>query len=68
MPNSNYVAGRAFEYQIVKLFKENGYEATRTAGSHGTWDIIALKRTPTKEYEVRLLVLAQCKTRQREDL
>ena len=67
MPNSNYIAGRSFEYQIVKLFKDNGYEATRTAGSHGPWDIIALKRTPTKEYEVRLLVLAQCKTRQRAD-
>ncbi len=42
MPNSNYVRGRAFEYQIVKHFRDLGYEAFRTAGSHGKFDVVAV--------------------------
>jgi Holliday junction resolvase len=54
MPNANYLAGRRFEYEIVELFKARGYEATRTAGSHGTYDVVA--RDPKRPVE-----FIQCK-------
>lgn len=43
MPNKNYLRGRRFEYEVAKTLKEQGYEVMRTAGSHGKFDIIALR-------------------------
>lgn len=41
-PNKNYLAGRRFEYDRMKHYKEVlKLDAVRTAGSHGKWDIIA---------------------------
>lgn len=54
MPNKNYVAGRSFEYETVNEWKEKGYSATRTAGSHGSADIIAFRHD-------RPVELIQCK-------
>jgi Holliday junction resolvase len=54
MPNSNYVSGRAFEYERVDAWKQLGYEAQRSAGSHGKYDVIAIR-------EDRGVVLIQCK-------
>ena len=42
-PNPNYKAGRAFEYERRLAWRKEGYEALRTAGSHGSFDIIAVK-------------------------
>jgi Restriction endonuclease len=42
MPNKNYLKGRRFEYAIMKSFREDGYDVSRTAGSHGKFDIIAI--------------------------
>ena len=41
MPNSNYTAGRALEYRVIKDLRSKGLEALRTAGSHGVADIVA---------------------------
>lgn len=39
MPNRNYEQGRAFEYEIVHELRGEGYEAGRTGGSHGIFDV-----------------------------
>lgn len=43
MPNKNYEAGRAFEYQVRDVFVACGfdpYECGRSAGSHGRYDVL----------------------------
>jgi Holliday junction resolvase len=59
MPNKNYIAGRAFEYEVVDEWRGKGYAATRTAGSHGSADIIAFRPD-------RIVELIQCKRVTRE--
>lgn len=63
--NKRYTDGVRFEREVVQLFRDAGYECTRSAGSHGVWDFTALKTTRTKEREVRVVVLGQCKYRDR---
>src|SRR5574342_206127 len=41
MANKNYLAGRRLEYEVIKLLRASGMEATRTAGSHGWVDVVA---------------------------
>lgn len=43
MSNRNYLAGRRLEYETIKTKQNEGYEAVRTAGSHGKYDVIAFK-------------------------
>lgn len=43
MPNSNYLRGRRWEYAVKKDLESLGYAVMRTAGSHGPFDLIALK-------------------------
>ncbi len=41
---ANYRGGRAKEYEVInKYLKPQGFKCTRSAGSHGTWDIISWK-------------------------
>jgi len=40
---SRYRLGRRLEYRIKKLLEEHGYEVIRSAGSHGRWDLVAVK-------------------------
>lgn len=53
MSNSNYVSGRAKEYQTKKALEKLGYGCTRASGSHGPFDIIAYSKS-----EIRFI---QCK-------
>ena len=46
MPNLAYLRGRRLEWAVQKLFKDAGYVAMRTSGSHGLADVIVC-RTPT---------------------
>ena len=39
---TNYTKGRRVEYEIVHLLESVGYTCTRSAGSHGFWDVIAI--------------------------
>lgn len=41
MPNKNYQRGVRWERELVKLCKKCGCTATRSAGSHGLWDVVA---------------------------
>lgn len=41
-PVTNYERGRAFEYERMKAFRDDGHEVMRTAGSHGKFDLIAI--------------------------
>lgn len=43
MPNRNYLVGRALEYSEKKQLEEEGWEVLRTSGSHGRFDLIAIK-------------------------
>ena len=62
---ANYHAGRRFEWEIADLFKREGYTVSRTAGSHGEFDLLATKRTSRNRKRIFLVVLAQCKRTQR---
>ncbi len=41
MPNANYRSGAAAERDVKKILESEGWTATRSAGSHGKWDVIA---------------------------
>jgi hypothetical protein len=43
MPNRNYINGRAYEYKAKQLLEAQGYTTIRTAGSHGPYDLLAMK-------------------------
>lgn len=50
MPNSNYQAGRRFEYERMAAWRSKGYEVLRTAGSHGAYDLIAFRKDRLPEF------------------
>jgi hypothetical protein len=43
LPNRNYNRGRAFEYARKKAWEKVGYIVLRTAGSHGDFDLVAVR-------------------------
>ena len=45
LPNKNYLAGRRVEYALCKLGRDRGWEAQRSAGSHGKWDCVWFRPT-----------------------
>ena len=53
--NKNYQAGRRFEYQVQKQYRDSGFTVLRMAGSKGPVDLVALN--------VDTVVCIQCKTR-----
>lgn len=40
---TQYARGRRKEYEVVKRFRAHGWLAQRSAGSHGLWDVVAVK-------------------------
>lgn len=44
MPNRHYIAGRAFEYRVIRDLQERGFWCIRAAGSKGAVDILALAK------------------------
>jgi Holliday junction resolvase len=63
MSNPNYERGRRLEFEVRKLFRDAGYDIVeRTAGSHGEFDVIAMKNVGTVEKQVWFTCLMQCKT------
>lgn len=54
MPNVNYLRGRAFEYEIMKAWVATGHSVMRTAGSHGLFDLVAIRNDG--------ITLIQCKS------
>lgn len=39
---TQYQRGRAKEWAVCKRLRENGYEAIRSAGSHGLFDVVGV--------------------------
>lgn len=58
-----YEKGVRYEREIMKLFADNGYEVSRTAGSHSMFDTIAVKKTHSNEYITYICVLMQQKVK-----
>lgn len=54
---TNYTRGRTTEYKAVNELKKLGYQATRTAGSHSPFDVIAWNNQ-----EIRFIQLKRTKT------
>jgi Holliday junction resolvase len=57
MPNSNYNRGRRFEWELKRDLENDGFLVTRASGSHGVFDLIALK----EEHDESIAWLIQCK-------
>lgn len=57
--NSNYNAGRAFEYKTKKAWEQAGYTVIRSAGSHGPADLVAF----CPDCKVYLIQCKRVKTR-----
>jgi len=58
--NRNYTAGRSYEYKAKKVLEREGYTVTRAAGSHGKWDLIAVKEGSSEP--VRCIQIKRTKT------
>lgn len=43
MANKNYLRGRRLEYKIKHDYEREGWTVMRTAGSHGPYDLIAIR-------------------------
>ena len=61
-PNLNYERGVRLEREVVRIFKENGFEAVRTAGSHSQWDVILVKESSELK-KICFVAFVQCKTK-----
>jgi hypothetical protein len=57
--NKNYQAGRRAEYECMKRWRAKDYIAVRSAGSHGPWDVCAVRWDRPTE-------LIQCKVTESE--
>jgi Holliday junction resolvase len=54
LPNKHYLRGRRLEWQVKKDLEAEGWQVFRTAGSHGKYDLIAIRKG-----DLRLI---QCKS------
>lgn len=61
-----YAKGRAIEYEVKRIFEENGWIVTRSAASKGPWDLVAVKITPKNKKVVYMVCLMQVKSRGRK--
>ena len=59
---SNYKKGVRLEREVVKIFKENGYNALRTAGSHSPYDVVIWKETGENK-KICFVAFIQCKVK-----
>jgi hypothetical protein len=67
MPNKHYLKGRRAEYLFIKELRRWGYEARRTAGSHGPFDIVALDQSEMFNHPVRLIQVKAVKTERQKN-
>lgn len=67
MPNPNYTRGVRFEYARKRVWEGRGYLVLRTAGSHGAWDLVAIRHDAPVEL-IQCKVLKAGTTKQAEAL
>ena len=58
--------GRNYEYEVMKIFKEKGYDVQRAAGSHSPFDLICVKysenaSSTVKNKKICFVAFVQCK-------
>lgn len=58
MPNANYQRGRRLEWEVKRDLEAEGFLVMRASGSHGLFDLIAIKEHEDLTVDVRLI---QCK-------
>ncbi len=51
--NSRYIRGRAAEYLAMEDLKKEGYSVARSAGSKGTWDLIAFNKNHVRVIQIK---------------
>lgn len=51
---SNYKRGRGKEYECMNTLRELGYTCTRSASSHGLWDVAAARADEVRLVQVKL--------------
>jgi len=64
--NKKYEKGVRLEREVVELFKNAGWDAQRTAGSHSPFDVVLVKYTEGhgKEYKkICFVAFVQCKVK-----
>ena len=59
---TKYEKGVRLEREVVKIFKDNGFGALRTAGSHSPFDVIIWKTTNNNE-KICFVAFIQCKVK-----
>lgn len=59
---TNYTKGVKLERDVVNLFRKNGYQAARTAGSHSPYDVIIWKETKINK-KICFVAFVQCKVK-----
>ena len=62
MVNKNYLRGVRLEREVQKIFRDAGYTAIRTAGSHSPWDVILVKEGKELK-KICFVAFVQCKTK-----
>ena len=50
---TNYKRGAQKEYDICDILRQAGYNAQRSAGSHGVWDVCAIGPTGIRFIQVK---------------
>jgi hypothetical protein len=50
---SNYETGRRYEYRTMRRLEAEGYSCHRTAGSHGVWDVCAVRKDHVRFIQVK---------------
>lgn len=51
---TNYEKGRRGEYQVIRILEKAGYYATRTAGSHGMYDVVGINSSLVRLIQVKI--------------
>lgn len=57
---NNYRKGVKLERDVIKIFKENGFTAFRSAGSHSPFDVVLVKQTEENK-KICFVAFVQCK-------
>ena len=62
---TNYKRGRRYEYEIKRLFEQDGYTIIRASSSKSPFDLVATKKTARGIRETWIVCLMQCKIKKR---
>ena len=64
---SVYNKGVRLEREVIKIFKDNGFNALRSAGSHSPYDVVIWKETEENK-KICFVAFVQCKVKKLQKL